>query len=252
MVVFLPQRHLGDSMKLGPALLAGAFLWAGPAIAQSQPQSAGGDLHLQQIDYDAGEIVRLRGSPGYQMMIALSPDEQVQTVSLGDSSAWQVSLNRGGDRLFLKPSQGDVVTNMTVVTSVRTYNFDLVSLAVPAPDMPYTVEFRYPALKSLTSDAGYVDVGAATRRISRYKVSGAKQLWPSGMTNDGQHTFISWPKTAAIPAVYAQDEHGKDVLVNGMMGRDDVYVVDGVPDRLTFRIDESVAYAARQQPRKPR
>ena len=239
-------------MRLRPASFVGAFLCAGPALAQSQPQATGGDLHLQQIDYDAGQIVRLRGSPGYQMMIALSPDEQVQTVALGDSSAWQVSVNRQGDRLFLKPSQGDVATNMTVVTSVRTYNFDLMSLAAPAPDMPYTVEFHYPAHKSLTSDSGYVDVAAATRRISRYKVSGAKQLWPSGMTNDGQHTFISWPRAAAIPAVYAQDDHGKVVLVNGMMGRDDVYVVDGVPDRLTFRIDQNVAYATRQQPRKPR
>lgn len=239
-------------MRFRPASFVGAFLCAGPALAQSQPQATSGDLHLQQIDYDAGQIVRLRGSPGYQMMIALSPDEQVQTVSLGDSSAWQVSVNRQGDRLFLKPSQGAVATNMTVVTSVRTYNFDLMSLAAPAPDMPYTVEFHYPAHKSLTSDSGYVDVAAATRRISRYRVSGAKQLWPSGMTNDGQHTFISWPRAAAIPAVYAQDDHGKDVLVNGMMGRDDVYVVDGVPDRLTFRIDQNVAYATRQQPRKPR
>ena len=37
-----------------------------------------------------------------------------------------------------------------------------------------------------------------------------------------------------------------------MMGTDDVYVVDGVPDRLTFRIDDNVAYASRVVPKAKR
>lgn len=227
-------------------LLAGT-----PALAQVQPQPAGGDPHLQQIEYDSGQIVELRGSPGYQMMVELSPDEQIQNVALGDSSAWAVSVNKDGNRLFLKPAQGDASTNMTVVTSVRVYSFDLASLSTPTPDMPYAVEFRYPAPKPQAVAGGqYVDVAAATRRISRYKVSGARQLWPTGVTNDGEHTFISWPKTADIPAVYAEDTHGKDVLVNGMMGTDDTYVIDGIPDRLTFRIDSAVAHAVRVAPKK--
>jgi type IV secretion system protein VirB9 len=230
-----------------------ALLGSGPALAQVQPQPMGGDPHLQQIDYDAGEIVQLRGAPGYQMMIELSPDEQVQSVALGDSAAWQVSINKDGDRLFLKPAQSDVSTNMTVVTSVRVYNFDLTAMPVLSPDMPYTVQFRYPTSKPAVVDRGeYVDVAAATRSISRYKVSGDRQLWPSGMTNDGQHTLITWPRAAPIPAVYAEDTHGNDVLLNGMMGTDDIYVVDGVPERLTFRIDTQVAHAVRIKPKKAR
>jgi type IV secretion system protein VirB9 len=225
-------------------------LVAAPALAQVQPQPSGGDPRLQQIDYDAGAIVQLRGSPGYEMMVELSPDEQIQSVALGDSSAWQVSINKEGDRLFLKPAQGDVTTNMTVVTSVRVYNFDLASLPAPSLDMPYTVQFRYPAPKAAAQDGQYVDVASATQRISRYKVSGDRELWPERMTNDGQHTFIIWPRTASIPAVYAIDARGQDVLVNGMMGTDDIYVVDGVPDRLKFRIDNSVAYAVRSTHRK--
>jgi type IV secretion system protein VirB9 len=228
-------------------------LAAAPAMAQVQPQPAAANPHLQAIDYDSDEIVQLRGAPGYQMMVELSPDEQVQSVALGDSSAWQVSVSKEGDRLFLKPAQPDISTNMTVVTSVRVYNFELASLSGPSPDMPYTVQFRYPAPKVReAADAQYVDVAAATRRISRYKVSGDRRLCPSGMTNDGQHTFIVWPATAAIPAVYAVDARGHDTLVNGMMGTDDVYVIDGVPDRLRFRIDDNVAYAVRIAPRKGR
>jgi type IV secretion system protein VirB9 len=140
-----------------------------------------------------------------------------------------------------------------VVTSVRVYNFDLASLSSSAPDMPYTVQFRYPAPRVRPEGGGgFVDVASATRRISRYKVSGDRALRPSAMTNDGQHTYINWPRSAPIPAVYAMDAGGKDVLVNGMMGTDDVYVVDGVPDRLMFRIDDNVAYAVREPPKKRR
>ncbi len=238
-------------MRLNP-LIALSLLVGAPAVAQVQPEPAGGDPRLQQIDYDANAIVRLRGSPGYQMMVELSPDEQIQSVAVGDSSAWQVSVNKEGDRLFLKPAQSDVSTNMTVVTSVRVYNFDLASLSTPSTDMPYTVQFRYPAPKPQVETGQYVDVAAVNRRINKYKVSGDKRLLPAGMTNDGQHTLISWPSSAAIPAVYAEDTHGQDVLVNGMMGTDDVYVIDGVPDRLTFRIDAEVAHAVRIAPKKVR
>jgi len=225
---------------------------AAPALAQVQPQPTGGDPHLQTIDYDAGQIVQLRGAPGYEMMVELSPDEHVQNVAVGDNAAWQVSVNKDGDRLFIKPVQPDVATNMTVVTSGRVYSFDLVSLDGPTTDTPYTVQFRYPPPKVELADDGYVDVSAVVRRISRYKVTGNRLLWPSSVTNDGRRTYVSWPRTAPIPAVYADDQAGNEMLVNGMMGTDDVYVIDGVPEKLTFRIDRSVAYAVRVNPRKKR
>jgi len=225
---------------------------AGPAFGQVQPQPSGADPRLQQVNYDAGQIVQLRGSPGYELMVELSPDEQVQNVAIGDGTAWQVSVNKEGDRLFLKPTQGGMATNMAVVTSVRVYHFDLTSVGAPSPDMPYTVQFRYPQSRSTAVGSEYVDMSAVSRRLSHYRMTGDRQLWPASITNDGQHTFISWPKSAPIPAIYAPDRSGNDMLVNGMMGTDDVYVVDGAPQRLTFRIDRTVARAVRIQPKKRR
>jgi type IV secretion system protein VirB9 len=228
------------------------LMFASPALSQNQPMPGDGDPHLQTVDYNAGQIVMLRGAPGYQLMIELSPDEEIQSVALGDSAAWQVSINKGGDRLFLKPAQGDVSTNMTVVTSVRVYGFDLHSQAVSTPDMPYTVQFRYPPPKPLAEDSQYVNVSATSRRLSKYRISGDRTLRPTSVTDDGQRTYISWPRGAPIPAVYAPDRFGSEMLLNGMMGTDDVYVVDGAPQRLTFRIDRSVARAERINPRKRR
>lgn len=228
------------------------MIFASPAAAQVQPQLGTGDPHLQTVDYAEGQVVQLRGAPGYQLMVVLSPDEQVQSVALGDNAAWQVSVNKSGDRLFIKPAQSDASTNMTVVTSVRVYTFDLLAAGGVTADMPYSVQFRYPAPRAEVPDGQYVDVSAASRRLSRYRVSGDRTLWPTAVTDDGQRTYIIWPKGAAIPAVYAPDRLGNDALVNGMMGTDDIYVVDGAPQRLTFRIDQQVARAVRINPRKGR
>lgn len=228
------------------------LLAPGAVMAQVQPMVGTGDPHLQSVNYNPGQIVQLRGAPGYQLMIELSPDEQIQNVALGDSAAWQVSVNKAADRLFLKPTEAEAATNMTVVTSVRVYNFDLAALPGPAPDMPYTLQFRYPTAKPRLPDRQFVDVSAATRRLSRYRFGGDRQLWPASVSDDGQHTYIAWAKTAAIPAIYALDQFGNETLANGMMGTDDVYVVDGVPPELTFRIDRSLAWAKRVKPRKGR
>lgn len=223
-----------------------------PVGAEIQPHPTMGDPRLQVVDYAEGQVVQLRSTPGYQLMVELSPDEQIRNVAIGDAGAWQVSAAKDGDRLFLKPVQADSATNMTVVTSVRTYSFDLVASTSPALDTPYTVQFRYPDVAAAVPDHRFVDVSAVSRRLSHYRLSGDQSIRPSSVSDDGQHTFISWPKTSAIPAVYAPDRAGKEMLLNGMMRPDDVYVVDGAPQRLIFRIDHSVARADRINPRKAR
>jgi len=226
------------------------YLVAGPVAAQIQPHPAGADPHLQVVDYVDGEVVQLSGAPGYQLMVVLSPDEQIRNVAIGDTNAWQISANKDGNRLFLKPTQAGTATNMTVVTSVRTYAFDLQALDGGSMDTPYTVQFRYPPPSPAANDNEYVDVSALKRRLSRYRLSGDRQLRPSSISDDGDHTYISWPKTVPIPAVYALDRSGNETLVNGMMGTNDTYVIDGAPQELIFRIDHNAARAERMAPRK--
>jgi type IV secretion system protein VirB9 len=227
------------------------FSIAASASAQLRPHPGDGDPHLQTVDYVDGQVVQLRGALGYQLMVELSPDEQVQNVAIGDSAAWQVSLNKAGDRLFLKPIRAEGNTNMTVVTSVRVYAFDLLADSGGSLDTPYTVQFRYPSTQ-VAPNADYVDVSAIARRLSVYRISGDRLLRPISVSDDGQRTYVSWSKGAPIPAIYVSDNSGNERLVNGMMGVDDVYVIDGVPQLLKFRIDDNVARAERINPRKAR
>src|SRR4029079_8232692 len=118
-------------MSWGVRAAALLIVVGSPISGQINPQPGGGDPHLQVVDYVDGQIVQLHGAPGYQLMIELSPDEQVQSVALGDSGAGKVRVTKAGDRLFLKPTQAGVATNMTVVTSVRVYAFDLLGVGAP-------------------------------------------------------------------------------------------------------------------------
>jgi type IV secretion system protein VirB9 len=221
-------------------LAAGAALaLAGPLAAQVRPKPGPGDPHIQTVDYAPNQVVLLQGASGYQVTVELSPDEQVETVAVGDSSAWQVTANRRGDHLFVKAMAGGVSTNMTVITNVRLYNFELAPVG-SIGDMAYTVKFKYPPAAAEDEDQA-----ASASGEGRYRLGGDKTLRPSEMSDDGTHTYIRWPRDRALPAVYSVTDGGQEMLVNGMMRQDDVFVVDSVWKKLVFRIDDHVATATR-------
>jgi len=216
-----------------------AFALSAPAAAQLRPQPGTGDPRLQTIEYAPDQVFLLEVAPGYQMMVELAADEQIENIAVGDSGAFQVTANRRGDRLFIKPLRGGVTTNMTVVTNVRLYAVQLQSLPGPTPDMAYAVRFRYPT--AAEDGTGGEDAGELA---GRYRLSGDRTVRPIRIGDDGRHTYIQWDPAHALPAVYALDRQGRETLVNGMM-RDDVYVIDTVISRLVFRRDNQVARARR-------
>jgi type IV secretion system protein VirB9 len=224
---------LAAMIALAPAGLA----------AQVRPTPGSGDPRIQTVLYDADQVVQLQGTPGFQIDVEFAADEAIENVAVGDSAAWQVTPNRRGDHLFVKPLMSGVTTNMTVVTSARTYFFELAPLSDGA--MAYTVRFRYPSALAAADD------GAATNVEGRYRLSGAHALRPSRIADDGVHTYIEWPRETSLPAVYALNNLGQETLVNGGM-RDGLFVIDGISQRLVFRIDSNVARADRVSPRASR
>jgi len=228
-------------MKTITAFLLGTLAGA-TALGDVRAQPAGRDPRLQTVNYDAGQVVQLQGTPGYQTTILLSPGEQIQNVSVGDSNMWQVNVDKAGDHLFLKPTQAGAPTNMTVITNVRIYNFELVSLALPTPEMAYTVQFAYPSdLRAETTSSADL---AAARRASRYRITGDPVLRPSSVSDDGERTYVRWPADRPIPATFQIGEDGTERLANGGM-RNAEFVIDGVTAKLVFRIDGKAAYAVR-------
>lgn len=217
-----------------------ALTIAWPSLAQNRPQPSGGDPRLQTVEYRNNQVVILEVAPGYQLSVEFAADERIESVGLGDSSAWMVAPTKRGDHLFIKAMQPGVSTNMTVVTDVRTYAFDLHPLPGPSPMMAYTVRFSYPAAPEASAQAGE----AAPATEVRYRVSGDRKLRPSAISDDGIKTYVEWPANVAMPAVYAIDDQGREALVNGVV-QDKIFVIDGVAQQLLFRIDKRVARATR-------
>ena len=81
---------------------------------------------------------------GFQSSIELERGETIQTISLGESYSWNITTL--DNRLFIKPLEDNVRTNMTVITNLRNYQFDIVSKSTPEKDsdISYVVRFYYP------------------------------------------------------------------------------------------------------------
>lgn len=220
--------------------LLAALLLASPVIAQTAPGLPGGDSRLQTVIYDPNRVVRLRVPLGYQTTVVLEPGEQIDTIALGDSGGWQVTPSDRGDHLFIKPVDAGEMTNLTVVTDTRLYSFELAATYGPTAETPFTLRFIYPTAEPEAASSPAVVEAAA------YRLSGAEKVRPARVSDDGVRTFIDWAPGNELPAMFALDGRGREVLVTGYM-RDERFVIDAVYSTLIFRLDRQVARATRIQ-----
>ncbi len=221
-------------MRILLALIALAAL---PASAQTYPQPGEGDPRIQTVEYNPAQIVRLSVAPGVQTLVELAPGETIQTIGVGDSAAWQVSAGKRGDFFFVKNVSANAITNMSVVTAGRVYNFELAPSGGYGEISAYHVKLVYSAPSR----------GSATVNIEpsfEYSLSGAKAIRPASVYQEGMRTIIEWPDEAALPGVF-MIENGSEALVNGEM-QDGRFVIPGTPEKLVFRLDRKTAYATRK------
>lgn len=218
-------------------------LWASPVMAQNPAAPTQSDPRLRVVSFDAGQVVRLRVATGYQTTVLFGSDESVESVGIGDGEAWQVTPNASNDALFIKPLRSNSTTNMTVITTARVYSFELSAAYSPAPDTPYTVRFLYPGAYQTDRHQAMLQ-----RPGPHYRMSGARQLRPQSIRDDGSRTYIEWGDAQELPAIFALDDRGEQGLVTGHV-RDGLYVIDAVHGTLLFRLGRQTARATRERPR---
>lgn len=216
---------------------------AAPVGAEVVPTPGAVDSRIQTVAYDPGEVVALRLAAGYAVTIRFSPDERIETVTLGDPGAWQAQVNRRADSLVLKSAQGALPTNLTVLTDQRSYSFSLTEESLARRWQPYVLSFVYPAPPQGEEQA-------FAESSARYELKGDRSLWPDSISDDGQSTSLRWAEDVTLPAVYREDGKGNLALVNGLM-QGDVFVLEGVPERLVFIHGKARASAQRLAEGKP-
>lgn len=201
--------------------------------AESVPRGIATDNRVKVVPYDPNNIVLLRERYGYQTQISFSPNESVQSVSIGDSSAWQVvPLN---NNLFIKPVASSK-TNMSVLTNTNSYSFQLDSTDPNSP-LTYKLQFTYP-------DAGYdqegkpnaVDTFSPDKLNWKYSFTGDRSLAPIEAFDNGQFTYFKFKSDGMshIPSVFIVDKNRNETLVNYHM-QGNYMVVNSMANQFTLR-----------------
>ncbi|MBN8512496.1 MAG: TrbG/VirB9 family P-type conjugative transfer protein [Rickettsiales bacterium] len=103
------------------------------------------DNRIKTYFYNPNEVYLLVLHYGFQSHIEFAKNENIETITLGDSFAWKITPL--GNRLFIRPMEKDIRTNMTIITDKRTYQFDIVAKDLEddeEKDMVYVIRFQYP------------------------------------------------------------------------------------------------------------
>lgn len=257
-------------MNRAAILLPLALLAAieGPALAQQiAPETVLpseikiADPRVQTRVYDDATVYTIRGKVKVQTTVKFAEDEAIQNVAIGDSSAWQVQPNKGQSLLFVKPLDPNAVTNLTVVTSKRTYLFDLI--ASPKNSPLYVLQFRHPELEKAkeaarlaaleaekeSEKANAIELAAANDPYAvadpamlnfEWAGAGEGELLPARVYDDGEALFLTWPEGTAIPAILMLNEKGEEGPLNFTV-RGETVVIAEFPQQVILRSGSETA-----------
>lgn len=219
-------------------LFALSVISSASVLAASQPHRIAADSHIKVVQYDPNNVVLLNGQYGYQTQITFAQGEVVQNVSLGDSMAWQsVAV---ANHLFVKPVASSK-TNMTVLTNVNSYNFQLNSEQKNGTPT-YKLQFVYPQGGfSASGQANAVATLDPDKLNWKYSYTGDASLAPTTIFDNGQFTFFKFKDGGAsrLPSIFIVDQHKNESLVNYHM-QGNYLVVNTVAKQFTLRDGETV------------
>jgi type IV secretion system protein VirB9 len=238
-------------MKKLLSIAAAWFALLSPAAAQA-PEREFADPRIQSIPYDPNHVTLLRGTMGYQFMLQFDQGERIETVSIGDSQAWQVTPNRKANVLFLKPVLRSS-TNLTVLTDQRRYAFEL-QVAPQKADFPilYIAQMVYPA----PAEAVAVPLpppppeSEPVAANSDYRMSGPEGPRPLRVFDDGHMTYFEWAAGQALPAIFAVSASGESLVNYVVRGR--YVVVDEVAAAFVLRNGTDVVKIVNQAAKRAR
>ncbi|MFN3959104.1 MAG: TrbG/VirB9 family P-type conjugative transfer protein [Parvularculaceae bacterium] len=218
-------------MRLSLVLLSLLACLATPAAA---------DPRIREIVHAPDRVIRLVGHYGYQIAIEFPEPERIESVAVGDSLTWQVTPNKRGNVLVVKPVDEGDPTNMTVITSGGFYTFELTSKAreasTPLSEITYLLRIRQPAAEPAPAAAKLreTSIQAATPRNENYTYKGSRQNLPSRVFDDGTSTVFEWPAGVETPAIFLRRPDGTESIVN-YSNRDGAIVVHQVAAEFVLR-----------------
>lgn len=224
------------------------FLVSLNAYAIREPRATSGDSRIRVIAYSPNVVFKYVGYYGYQGSIELQEGEEIGTISMGDTTGWQIVPS--GHRIFLKPIDKDATTNMTLITNKRMYFFELhaeKATNIDDPGLAFTVKFLYPDSEQQnisTENPSFSLIPNLTKLDNynfKYSISGSHIIAPLKIFDDGRFTYFEFrDKNAPVPAFFSVDDDGNESIVNYQVSGDYI-VVERVEARFTLRLGKEIA-----------
>ena len=176
------------------------------------------DSRIRTLIFTEHDVFRIVVHYGYQTNIEFSDKEEIQNISVGNNYAWQLSpLN---NRLFIKPLEENIMTNMTVITNKRTYQFELQSkdmAGMTDSELVYVVRFFYPddyqdiVAPTLSDEVDQDPVPSLKPFNFNYKIIGDANFAPLKVFDDGLTTYFQMPSNITTNVIFKVEKNGKMV-----------------------------------------
>jgi P-type conjugative transfer protein TrbG len=199
-------------------------------------------LNATQVwPYSPDALYQVYAAPEKITDIALETNEEITSVSAGDTVRWVVGDSTSGAgasqrvHILVKPTRTDLKTNLVINTNRRTYHLELT--ATPDTWMA-SVSWQYPldqlaVLRSANLHAEAVAPvadGIAIDRLNfRYEITGASPSWrPLRAFDDGSKVYVQFPAgigQGEMPPLFIVGNGDKPELVNYRV-RSPYYIVD--------------------------
>lgn len=227
--------------------------------ARSVPDATGYDARVRTVTYNPDDIVQIIGTYGISTHIVFAPDEDIKSVALGDTLAWEVAPLH--NNFFLKPREPNAYTNLSIITNRRSYEFELIAQpkAASTKALYYKVVFSYPQDIAAAKAAALLQAHQAlhedkvadalhasevpTRKNINYWARGSKAVTPDEAFDDGAFTYFRFRGNREFPAVFLEtivDDKKTESLLNSTV-KGDTIVVQRLSEHFILRKGDEVA-----------
>jgi len=236
----LSEETAGMRALLAAPCVAGIATWLAAAGALPAMASDPVDARIRVLVYAADEVYRLKGYVGYQIDLEFESGEAFIGLGTGDLDSLTFAAQE--NHLFLKPRARGANTNLTVLTTRRTYHFDYsTSERIPDPalgDVIYVLRFVYPPQRADHAGAAVEhELSNATHarwHNLSYAYRGSPQLKPESAWDDGVQTRLRFDSHDELPAIFLRNDDGSESLLNFTVEAGEL-IVHRVARQLTVR-----------------
>lgn len=236
------NKKISDGQTVVERANKKALLTANPANTQQA---------IIIFPYSAGNIYEILTTPLNITDIQLEDNEHVISFGAGDTSRWQISRTTSGEKnsheehLIVKPLETDLTTSMIITTNERTYHILLKSTK---NTFMAAVQWQYNQHDGLNFTSNPDNNSDLSNNLNpnqldfSYKTTllhGNKPSWyPQMVFNDGQKTYLVFPKNnQSAPALFIKKHNSDDIVNYRVIGNK--YIVDQVIGNAELSDDDS-------------